>query len=344
MSQRSQRKEEHLALAKMFFDKQKNSDFNNIHLIRPALPESKFDEHSISSSLFNKKISMPIYVNAMTGGSEKSYQINKVLARACAKKNIPMALGSASILEKEPDQLESFIIARNENPNGLLFANVNPDTKAASAKKIVEELNADALQIHLNAVQESVMPEGDRNFMWLENLKRIQDKVTVPIIIKEVGQGLDPATIQILLNNGFHNLDLGGSGGTNFAQIENERRKKHDLFFLEDIGLSTPKALLGAKIVNNHKKIIFASGGIKNSLDIFKSFVLGAKYVGIASHFLQFAFLGEDELCQEIDKIKSELIMLNALFGLKNIDQASQVKYYLTENLYSYQQQINQLY
>ena len=296
MSQRSQRKEEHLALAKMFFNKQKKSDFNQIHLIRPALAETQFSENSLESSLFNHRISMPIYINAMTGGSEKSFQINKRLAKACAKENIPMALGSASILEKEPDQLNSFSIARSENPDGLLFANINPDTNAHSAEKIIKELNADALQIHLNTVQEAVMPEGDRNFIWLDNLKRIRDKVDIPIIIKEVGQGLDPASIQTLQKNGFSNFDLGGSGGTNFAQIENERRELHDLAFLEDIGLSTPKALLGAKLIKQ-KKVIFASGGINNSMNIFKSLVLGANYVGLASHFLKFAFRGSDELC-----------------------------------------------
>ncbi|CCI82566.1 type 2 isopentenyl-diphosphate Delta-isomerase [Lactobacillus hominis] len=343
MSQRSQRKEEHLALAKMFFNKQKNSDFHQVHLIRPALPETKFDNQSLNTQLFNHQISMPIYVNAMTGGSEKSYQINKRLAKACAKENIPMALGSASILEKEPEQLNSFIVARNENPDGLIFANVNPDTSPESAKEIVATLQADALQIHLNTVQEAVMPEGDRNFVWLDNLKRIREELDVPIIIKEVGQGLDPATINILIKNAFTNLDLGGSGGTNFAQIENERRKHHDLAFLEDIGLSTPKALLASKIVKQ-KATIFASGGINNSLDIFKSLVLGANYVGLASHFLKFAFLGSNELCQEIEKIKSELIMLNALYGINHIKDARKVKYYLDTDLYTYLKQIKSMY
>lgn len=161
----------------------------------------------------------------MTGGSDASYTINRRLAQAAAKENIPMALGSTSILEKEIDQIKSFEIARQENPDGLLFANVNPTTKPKVAQKIVQVLNANALQIHLNSVQEAVMPEGDRDFHWLDNLKAIRQAVDVPIIIKEVGMGIDPESLRTLLINDFSIIDLGGSGGTNFAQIENERRK-----------------------------------------------------------------------------------------------------------------------
>ncbi len=238
--------------------------------------------------MFGKKISAPFFINAMTGGSTSSYTINKRLAQAAAKENIPMALGSASILEKEVDQIKSFKIARQENPDGLVFANVNPTTNPKTAKEIVGALDANALQIHLNSVQEAVMPEGDRDFHWLDNLKAIREVVDVPIIIKEVGMGIDPESLRTLLINDFSIIDLGGSGGTNFAQIENERRKNQKLMFLEDIGLSTVKTLLAARTIPVNKTII-AAGGITNALDVFKSLVLGAKYVGIANYFLQFA-------------------------------------------------------
>ena len=229
MSQRSQRKEEHLALAKMFFNSNKDNDFNHVHLIRPALPESAVSRDSISTEMFGHTISAPFFINAMTGGSDTSYTINQRLAKAAAAENIPMALGSASILEKEIDQIKSFEVARQENPDGLIFANVNPTTDPKVAQKIVDALDANALQIHLNSVQEAVMPEGDRDFHWIDNLKEIRDTVDVPIIIKEVGMGIDPESLRTLLINDFSIIDLGGSGGTNFAQIENERRKTQKL-------------------------------------------------------------------------------------------------------------------
>lgn len=339
MSQRSQRKEEHLALAKMFFNSNKNNDFKHIHLIRPALPESAVSKESIATEMFGQKISAPFFINAMTGGSDASYTINRRLAQAAAKENIPMALGSASILEKEIDQIKSFEIARQENPDGLLFANVNPTTKPKVAQKIVQVLNANALQIHLNSVQEAVMPEGDRDFHWLDNLKAIRQAVDVPIIIKEVGMGIDPESLRTLLINDFSIIDLGGSGGTNFAQIENERRKNQKLMFLEDIGLSTVKTLLAARTIPVNKTII-AAGGITNALDIFKSLVLGAQYVGIANYFLQFANQDTESLIVAIQNLKYELRLLTALFGLKNIAGVDEVKYYLDTDLYNFTRQI----
>lgn len=339
MSQRSQRKEEHLALAKMFFNSNKDNDFNHVHLIRPALPESAVSRDSISTEMFGHQISAPFFINAMTGGSDTSYTINQRLAKAAAAENIPMALGSASILEKEIDQIKSFEVARQENPDGLIFANVNPTTDPKAAQKIVDALDANALQIHLNSVQEAVMPEGDRDFHWIDNLKEIRDTVDVPIIIKEVGMGIDPESLRTLLINDFSIIDLGGSGGTNFAQIENERRKTQKLNFLEDIGLSTVKTLLAARTIPVNKTII-AAGGITNALDIFKSLVLGAQYVGIANYFLQFASQDSETLIAAIQNLKYELKLLTALFGLDNISKADEVKYYLDTDLYNFTRQL----
>ncbi len=339
MSQRSQRKEEHLALAKMFFNSNKDNDFNHVHLIRPALPESAVSRDSISTEMFGHTISAPFFINAMTGGSDTSYTINQRLAKAAAAENIPMALGSASILEKEIDQIKSFEVARQENPDGLIFANVNPTTDPKVAQKIVDALDANALQIHLNSVQEAVMPEGDRDFHWIDNLKEIRDTVDVPIIIKEVGMGIDPESLRTLLINDFSIIDLGGSGGTNFAQIENERRKTQKLNFLEDIGLSTVKTLLAARTIPVNKTII-AAGGITNALDIFKSLVLGAQYVGIANYFLQYASHDSETLIAAIQNLKYELKLLTALFGLDHISKADEVKYYLDTDLYNFTRQL----
>ena len=340
MSQRSQRKEEHLALAKMFFNKNNNSDFDKVHLLRPALPETKIDNQVIQTTMFGKLISAPFFVNAMTGGSKKSFEINKRLAQACAQEKIAMSLGSASILEKEPDKLNSFLIARQENPDGLLFANVNPDTDPKVAQKIISELHADALQIHINVLQEIVMPEGDRNFHWLNSMQEIRQQVDVPIIVKEVGSGISLDSLRILINAGFDIIDLGGSGGTNFSQIENHRRQDKMFEFVDDLGLSTTKCLLGAQKITGLKTLI-ASGGITNALQIFKALSLGANYVGIANLFLQYAARSKDSLIEEIDTLKKQLTALCAIFGIGNINDTSQIKYYLDSDLINFINQIN---
>lgn len=326
MSKRSERKEEHLALAQMFFNEKKQNSFDQMHLLRPALPETKVDLKSIETSMFGKKVSAPFFINAMTGGSKKSYKVNKALGEIAHQANIAMALGSASILIKEKkEQFESFYVAREANPDGVLIANVNPTTPAQDAQRIITDLQADALQIHINSVQEIAMPEGERDFNWLDNMKDIRNIVDVPIIVKEVGFGMDEKTIRTLQKNDFDLLDVAGSGGTNFAEIENGRNKRN-VSYLEDLGLPTVVTALMAK--KTGAKFI-VSGGVRNPLDILKGLVLGGKYVGIANVFLQeYMQNGQADLLNLIQNWKEELAGLLAIYGQDNLDYLLQIKAY----------------
>lgn len=330
MSIRSKRKEEHLALAQMFFDKNKINSFDQMHLLRPTLPESIVDRNSISTTMFNKTVAAPFFINAMTGGSEKSKQINRALAHIAQKYNIAMALGSASILEKEPDQLPSFFIARENNPEGIIIANINPLTSSEATAKIVKEIQADALQIHLNVVQEAAMPEGDRNFKWLDKIIEIRQAVDVPIIIKEVGFGFDDASIKLLQKNDFSLIDIAGSGGTNFAQIENSRNN-HDVSFLEDLGLPT---VVSALMAEKNDIDFIVSGGVRNPLDVIKGLALGAKYVGVSNFFLQtYLENGETGLSETINNWINDIALLMAVYGAKSIPDLQKVKRYYDLNL-----------
>lgn len=326
MSIRSKRKEEHLALAQKFYQDSKENSFDQMHLLRPALPESQVDVKSVATTMFGKSVSAPFFINAMTGGSKKSYLINQSLGYVAQKAMIALALGSASILSKEANQLDSFLIARQENPDGVIIANINAKTDSAKAQEIVTELDADALQVHLNAVQEITMPEGDRKFYWLDNLKDLRQKITVPIIIKEVGFGLDQSTIHLLKKEGFTLFDIAGSGGTNFAQIENARNH-NALSYLNHLGLPT---VISAIMASRENVPFIVSGGVRNPLDVLKSLCLGGKYVGISNVFLQLLVKNDaDFLLQEIKSWRYELACLLALFGQKDLENLDQItKYY----------------
>ncbi|WOH41307.1 type 2 isopentenyl-diphosphate Delta-isomerase [Lactobacillus acidophilus] len=326
MSIRSQRKEEHLKLAQMFFNKEKYNSFDQLHLLRPALPETKVDINVLATKMFNKNVSAPFFINAMTGGSDKSKIINQALGRIANEENIALALGSTSILAKEKEQLDSFYIARIEDPNGILIANVNPETPVQTVKDIVHELHADALQIHINTIQEIAMPEGDRNFFWLNNIKEIRAEIDIPIIIKEVGFGLDQNTIHILKNEGISYFDIAGSGGTNFAQIENARNK-YDVSYLEDIGLPT---VISALMAQKEQVDFIVSGGVRNPLDVLKGLTLGGQYVGISNVFLQkFNDQGYDGLQQLIAEWKEQLAALIAVHGKNDLVSLTEIiKYY----------------
>ena len=309
MSIRSERKEEHLALAQMFFDEKKKNSFDQMHLLRPALPEKKADLNTIKTEMFGKSVSAPFFINAMTGGSKKSRKVNRALGIVSEKQKIALALGSSSILVKEKDQLDSFYIAREENPHGVLIANVNPLTPFKDAIKIANELQADALQIHVNTVQEIAMPEGERDFHWLNNMREISDNLD----------------LQLLKREHFDLVDIAGSGGTNFAQIENGRNHR-DVSYLQDLGLPTVVTALMAKKANAN---FIVSGGVRNPLDVLKGLALEGKYVGIANVFLQeYMQNGEKALLERIQNWKIELANLLAIYGLDSLRDATKLQQY----------------
>ncbi len=326
MSTRSARKEEHLTLAHQFFNQDKANSFDQMQLLRPALPESSVSLTSIQTTMFGKTLAAPFFINAMTGGSKTSRQINGQLAAVAHRTKIAMALGSASILAKEPAQLDTFTIAREKNPDGVLIANINPLTSPQLAQQIVTELAADALQIHLNVVQELAMPEGDRDFHWLTQLLAIRQVVTKPIIIKEVGNGLDPTTMKRLAQAGFDWFDVAGSGGTNFGQIENARNSLQDHHYLEKVGLPT---VVAAKLAHHAEVPFIVSGGVRQPLDVFKGLVLGGKYVGVANTFLQQLRSGGPTGFETlIRNWQQDLAGLVALYGQHNLADLPKIKAY----------------
>ncbi|MEJ6348478.1 type 2 isopentenyl-diphosphate Delta-isomerase [Holzapfeliella sp. He02] len=337
---RSHRKDEHLSLAEIFYQETKNVDeFKQLSLIRPTLPETRVDQVNLTSSLFNRSLDVPLYINAMSGGSKRSFKINQQLAQLAYEFNIGIASGSASILVKEPEQAESFAILRKENPTGLVMANINPFVPVSDAKHIVHTMQADALQIHVNVVQEIIMPEGDRDFVWLDNLKKLQAELDVPVIIKEVGFGFDKHTLDLLEAEGFETVDLSGSGGTNFAKIENFRRPEHDYNYLDSIGLSTLQSLLNAQDIN---MTYLASGGVKTPLDALKCLSLGAQAVGISGVLLhQLERHGYDQAKNWLATFIKQLKELTAVFGAQTVTDLPKIQKYYHLELQNYREQLS---
>lgn len=324
-SKNSHRKDEHLQLAAVDFKNPHHHSFDDLQLIRKTLPETSINIDNLKTDFFGEPVSAPFFINAMTGGSEKSKQINHDLALVAKKNEIAMATGSINILAKEYDLLDSFTVVREVNPTGPLLINVNTHTPLELIDKLIAELQPLAVQIHVNAVQELIMPEGDRDFHYLDSLRKIKDHLTLPVIVKEVGFGFDLESLQLLETNGFKYVDLAGSGGTDFAFIENFRRPGRDFDYLVDIGTSTVDSLLNAQKTS---LTYFASGGILNPLDILKSLVLGAKSVGISNRFLQELTQNWiDGLDDLIQNFREQLAGLMALYGANSLNDVNKIKY-----------------
>jgi isopentenyl-diphosphate Delta-isomerase len=316
---RSERKWDHIRYA-LESEQNGSSAFEDIQFIHQSLPEVNVNDIRLDHKIGELPLSSPIFINAMTGGGdERTYRINKELSIAAKTTGLAMAVGSQMSAIKDSSQSYTYEIVRKENPNGILIANLGSEATPDYAKRAVEMIEANALQIHLNVVQELTMPEGDRDFTGvLRRIEEIIKGINVPVIVKEVGFGMSRETINTLKSIGVTMVDIGGTGGTNFAEIENKRRE-YSLSFFNYWGIPTPISILEASNITDHPSII-GSGGIHSSLDIAKCLALGAEAVGIAGLFLKVLMeKGLESLQDEIKLLHNELTFIMAALGAKTI-------------------------
>ena len=320
MSIHINRKDEHVLLANKFYTPETSSDFDALKFVHHSLPQVNYDDISITTTVAGLTFDTPFFINGMTGGSENTYQINRDLATVARETGLAMASGSISAALKHPEVIKSYSIMREINPNGILFANLGAEHSVENGKRAVDILQANALQLHVNAAQELVMPEGGRQFdHWLNTIQLMVEQVGVPVIVKEVGFGMSRETIELLKSIGVASIDISGRGGTNFAAIENARRPHNDLDFLEDWGQSTVISLLEA--YNNHASLdIIASGGIRTPLDMIKAYSLGAKSCGLSGQFLHLIQeKGIDETCETVTMWQEQLKTIMTLLGAQTL-------------------------
>lgn len=317
---RRARKYQHLEYASQLPPGPLSSGWEDLHLVHQALLCGNWAELDTSTVIFDKKISLPLLINAITGGAPGLDEINGALARVAARCGLGLAVGSQTGAVIDRSVRHTFDIVRKHNPSGLILANVSALADPKGALEAVEMIQADALQLHLNGIQELLMEEGDRNFAVLsDNIAYLTEVSPVPVIIKEVGSGISRDTAKALYGIGVRAFDLGGAGGTNFAAIElartNERGRDHFRFW----GLSTAVSLL--EVVSLGLPItILASGGLENALDICKALSLGASAVAMAGRFLKVLQKeGEEQLIERIGKLGEDLRILMMLTGAAKI-------------------------
>ncbi len=335
------RKDAHLALADAQYNPRANSGFDSVRFMPNALPQVALDEVDSSVRVFAEDASCacsasanpaflwrsPLYINAMTGGSANAQKINAQLARVAAKTGVAIASGSLSAALQNDALTATFSVIRSENPRGFVMANVSAGTSQSDAMRAVDMLQANALQVHLNAAQELVMPEGDRDFRnWLKNIEQIVrscERMRVPVVVKETGCGMTARDVLRLRNIGVRAVDVSGRGGTNFVAIENARRSHGGYDYLADWGLTTVESLIDIQKCDALKANpveIFASGGVRTPLDVVRALALGASAVGVAGEFLHtLMHEGEDALTQQISDWQEQIRVIMALLGCKSV-------------------------
>ncbi|MBU8907226.1 type 2 isopentenyl-diphosphate Delta-isomerase [Desertibacillus haloalkaliphilus] len=322
---RAERKIDHIKHA-IATGQDRSHGFEDIQFVHQSLPNSSVDEIKLATKIGELPLSSPIFINAMTGGGgAKTLEINQQLATVASECKLGIAVGSQMAALRETEQKKSYEIIRKVNPNGVVIGNLGSEATLDQAKRAVDMLEANGLQIHLNTIQELVMPEGDRSFIGaLNRIENIKTHLDVPVVVKEVGFGMSKETAKRLADVGVTTVDVGGVGGTNFAKIENNRRDRM-LDYFNHWGITTTASICEVKRTYPHLSVI-GSGGIQSALEVAKAVALGASAVGIAGHFLKILMeQGIDDLLIAVKELEAHLRFIMTALGAQTIQDLQHV-------------------
>jgi len=296
--------------------------------VHRALPEIDLEDVELVQTLFGRHVRAPILISSMTGGTKEAGAINRVLAEAAQATGIAMGLGSQRVAIEHPELAETFRV-RDVAPDILLFANLgavqlNYGYGVEHCNQVVEMVEADALILHFNAVQEAVQPEGDTRFAGLAaKIEAVCKASPVPVIAKEVGWGFSEADCRLLANAGIAAIDVAGAGGTSWSQVEMHRAKNPSQARLAAAfigwGIPTSDAILNVRRAAPGLDVI-ASGGLRSGIDIAKTVALGARMGGMAGPFLKAAVQSVDKTVETIHEIEHEIRVCMFAAGIPTLN------------------------
>ena len=294
-----------------------------------CLPELSLSEIDLSTTFLGKKIGAPLLISSMTGGTELAQTINYRLADAAQYYKIAMGVGSQRVAVENPELADTFAVRRRA-PDILLFANMgavqlNYNYGLEECQRSIDLLEADALILHLNPLQECIQTEGDTNFKGLlDKISKLCYKLPVPVIAKEVGNGISGAMAIKLLEAGVSAIDVAGAGGTSWAKIEGERAKDAKQRRLgitfADWGMPTAECIVNVRTAAPKVPLI-ASGGLRNGLDVAKAIALGADIAGLAWPLLQAAAESEAAVNELVEVLIAEIATVLFCTGSSNLHE-----------------------
>ena len=306
-----------------------STGLERLRFMHRAVPELDLNQIDTRLTLFGKALRSPIFISSMTGGTERAGQINIRLARAAQVYGMAMGVGSQRAIIEDAALAQTFQV-RSVAPDILLFGNVgavqlNYGFGVDECRKLVDIIEADALILHFNVLQEAVQPEGDTNFAHLiDKTAEVCRAVGVPVIAKEVGWGFSAEDVRLLARAGVSAIDVAGSGGTSWSQVEYFRAptRVHAEVAraFADWGIPTADAIRYAHEAAPQLPIL-ASGGLRTGIDVAKCIALGAKMGGLAGPFVKAADESEEAVHQTIDILQSQLRIAMFASGAANLDE-----------------------
>lgn len=328
-AQFEQRKKDHIRIA---LEPQSQASVSNglerVQLLHEALPEINFSEVSIEKTLFSQKLASPIFISSMTAGHVEGQRLNQMLVEAAQARGWAMGVGSQRKELFDESASQEWKVLRRNAPRALLFGNLGLaqliQTETYFVQKMVDNLQASALFIHTNPLQEVLQAEGTPQFRGgFEALKKLCETLSVPVILKEVGCGFSAPTLQRLKDVGVYAVDVAGLGGTHWGRIEGNRASAGSLQqraapAFANWGIPTVESLRSAKELDLPFQI-WASGGLRTGLDVAKLVAMGAEMVGIAKLALDALMQGEQQLAMLMDQLEFELKVALFCTGCQNL-------------------------
>ena len=308
------------------------------HFQHCCLPEIDLGDVDLTTTFLGKKLGAPLLVSSMTGGTELAKLVNDRLAEVAETYQLAMGVGSGRVILENPEVIPSFAV-RAIAPTILLFANIgavqlNYGYGVDQCRKLVDILEADALILHINPLQECIQPRGDTNFRGLlEKISQLAAKLPVPIIAKEVGNGISGVMAVKLVEAGIAAIDVAGAGGTSWAKVEGERAENPLQARLgetfRDWGIPTAECVVQIRTLfpcttQNTAIPIIASGGLRNGLEVAKAIALGADLAGLALPFLKAATESTQAIEDLVKVLMAELKTTMFCTGNANLAQLQQ--------------------
>jgi len=332
MTDIQKRKEEHLGLALDSQSQGKGELFEDYILPYRALPELSLEKIDTTAVVCGKKINQPLIIASMTGGVGQAMVINKNLAIAAEKMKVALGVGSQRAALERPEMRQTFSIVRKYAPSAVVFANMgavqlNYGMKIRDYAEAIKMIEADALYLHINPMQEAMQPEGDTNWENLiSKIKSLIENIKVPVWVKEVGCGLDPDTARKMVDVGVAGIDTAGVGGTSWTWIEGKRSGNKNLTeWFSDFGLPTDSLISQLAAIKKEAKLV-ASGGIRNPIQGLKAHLLGADLYSSARPFLKAALEGAENVQEEVEDWERGLRVAMFGIGAENWKEAGRKK------------------
>jgi isopentenyl-diphosphate delta-isomerase len=304
------------------------SGLDFITLEHEALPDLDFSEISLETKLLGKKLKTPLYVNSMTAGHQDAIALNVLMAEVCQNRGWMMGVGSQRRQLHDGETLNEWKVLRKKAKNAVLIGNLGISQVITSSlteiQKLVDSIEAQALFVHLNALQECLQKEGTPHFKGgLKALEKLTKELSVPVVVKETGCGFSGKTLKRLKNIGLEAVDISGLGGTHWGRIEGSRAKHSSKQSqasktFQDWGIGTVQSLInGIKVKPDYQ--LWASGGVRTGLDAAKLMAMGASAVGFAKPALEAALSGHIGLNEWMEVIEFELKTAMFVTGANNI-------------------------